>query len=239
MAIDTAFWRDLEAQFRALPNPIRLRAIWSDGGCSVFGGPSDDRQRERLYALYRALATRAGIATGANRANAFDAWLNLLREESPHFHPFQRVENHDEGGYIENLVLASAEYCVVCATRAFELEADAAPRGSPKVDLAGGTKPGGTESTDAGAGPAEPEPTTTVRKRGRPQTIPDERKVRAAALKASGGTNSAVAAVLYGKRFPTPQEVKNVPSHLRAFSKKLKRPGSSAQTSPRSPGIKG
>jgi len=65
--------------------------------------------------------------------------------ESPHFHPFQRVENHDEGGYIENLALASAEYCVVCATRAFELEADAAPGGSPKVDLAGGTKPGGTE----------------------------------------------------------------------------------------------
>ena len=135
MATDGAFWRDLEAQFRALPNPIRLRAIWSDGGCEVFDGPGDKRQRERLHALYRALATRAGIATGANRANAFDAWLNLLREESPHFRPFQRVENHDEGGYIENLALASAEYCIICATRAFELEtaADAAAGGSPKT----------------------------------------------------------------------------------------------------------
>ena len=82
MVIDTAFWRDLEAQFRALPDPIRLTAMWSDRRCGHFGGPSDNRQRERLYALYRALATRAGIATGANRANAFDAWLNLLREES-------------------------------------------------------------------------------------------------------------------------------------------------------------
>lgn len=111
--------------------------------------------------------------------------------------------------------------------------------GFPRVDLAGDTEASVDESTRTGAGPAEPEPTTTGRKRGRPQTIPDERKVRAAALKASGGTNSAVAAVLYDKKFPTPQEVKNVHSHLRAFSKKLKRPGSSVQTSPKSPEIKG
>jgi hypothetical protein len=63
--------------------------------------------------------------------------------------------------------------------------------------------------------------------------------VKAAALKSSGGTNSDVAKVLYDKKFPTPQEVKNVPSHLRAFSKKLERSGSSIQTSPKSPEIKG
>lgn len=115
----------------------------------------------------------------------------------------------------------------------------AAEGGPPNADKTGESEPSGDESTRTESGPAEPEPTTTGRKRGRPQTIPDERKVKAVALKASGGTNSAVAAVLYDKRFPTPQEVKNVPSHLRAFSKKLKRPGSSPQTSPRSPEIKG
>jgi hypothetical protein len=54
-----------------------------------------------------------------SRANALDGWLNLLRKESPHF---DLIDIPDGGGWIQNLALASAEYCTVCESRAFELE---------------------------------------------------------------------------------------------------------------------
>jgi hypothetical protein len=53
--------------------------------------------------------------------------LNLLREESLHFKP---IAGPVHSGWIENLVLASAEYCNVWAARAFELETRAAVGGA-------------------------------------------------------------------------------------------------------------
>jgi hypothetical protein len=79
--------------------------------------------------LFDSLARRAGIAAGTpNRANALEGWLNLLRAESPYFQPIHGSSSHDgveenyKGGWVQDLASASAEYCIVCATRAFELE---------------------------------------------------------------------------------------------------------------------
>jgi hypothetical protein len=58
------------------------------------------------------------------------------------------------------------------------------------------------------------------KKRGRPQTITDEKKIAAARLKASGGTNAEVATVIYDTKYPTPQQKKNVSSILRHHQQK-------------------
>ncbi len=57
-------------------------------------------------------------------------------------------------------------------------------------------------------------------KRGRPPTIPEERKTAAAKLKANGGTNREAAMEIYGSRYPDAQQVKNVPSILRNHQRK-------------------
>jgi hypothetical protein len=137
MKFDSPFWRDLEAQFRALPDATRLTATLCDGQWTVYDGPSDQRQRERLHDMFRSLARRAAIAAGApQRANALDSWLELLRDQGAHFHRVlgdfkQDVSEPDPGpGHLENLALASAEYCVERATLALELEAVAAGGGT-------------------------------------------------------------------------------------------------------------
>lgn len=60
------------------------------------------------------------------------------------------------------------------------------------------------------------------RKRGRPQTIPEARKVRALELKASGATNRQAAAELYDTLYPTNRQTRNVPSILRHYRRKSK-----------------
>jgi hypothetical protein len=94
----------------------------------------------------------------------------------------------------------------------------------PKSNNAGARAPRGSESAQTEVRPPEPESTASGRKRGRPQTIPDERKAKAVALKMSGSTNREVAAALYDKRHPSSQEVRNVHSILRAYSKKSNGP---------------
>lgn len=59
-------------------------------------------------------------------------------------------------------------------------------------------------------------------KRGRPQTIPDEKKAAAAQLKASGGTNAEIATLIYDTKYPTDQQKKNIPSILRHHEQKSK-----------------
>jgi hypothetical protein len=143
MPTDSAFWRDLEAQFRALIHPIRLVATAIDHRWSFTAdGPTDQRERKRLRQLFDSLARRAGIAAGTpNRANALEGWLNLLRDESPYFQPFHGsssddgVEKNYKGGWIQDLASASAEYCIVCGTRAFELETAAAANGDSVTGL--------------------------------------------------------------------------------------------------------
>ena len=128
MPADYAFWRDLEVQFRDLIHSIRLVATWYGGHPAhwsriSFDGSTDKRERKRLLALFEASAESAARAAGA-RSNTVEGWLNLLRKESPHFSTFHSthkengVDVHSEGGWIQHLALASAEYCIVCRNRA-------------------------------------------------------------------------------------------------------------------------
>jgi hypothetical protein len=71
---------------------------------------------------------------------------------------------------------------------------------------------------------ADNTPTLVKTKRGRPQTIPNERKEAAAKLKASGGTNKQVAAKIYDTKRPTEQQIKNVPTILRHYQAKSNPP---------------
>jgi hypothetical protein len=123
MPTDSAFWGDLEAQFRALPDAARdLRAMRDSGQWTLYGGGGQATQRKRLQETFRSLARRAAIAAGVpTRANALDGWFDLLRQEGPYFHAMPSSAG-DDGGILEQLVLASTEYCAERATRSFELE---------------------------------------------------------------------------------------------------------------------
>ena len=116
MSIDSDFWPDLEAQFRALVGRIRLVATVIDRRWSISSeGSTDQRKSKRIRDLFDALARRAAIATGTpNRANALEGWLNLLRKESPHFHPIG-TSSPGGAGWIQDLALASAEAAAVTA----------------------------------------------------------------------------------------------------------------------------
>jgi hypothetical protein len=72
----------------------------------------------------------------------------------------------------------------------------------------------------------QPDDPGVRRKRGRPQTITDEKKSAAAKLKAAGGTNREAAVVLYDTKFPTAQQKKNVPAILRHHQEKSKQSSS-------------
>jgi hypothetical protein len=67
------------------------------------------------------------------------------------------------------------------------------------------------------------------KKRGRPSTISDESKTKAAQLKANGGTNKQAAEVLYGTKYPSPQQTKNVSSILKHRQKKIERAESASR----------
>lgn len=91
----------------------------------------------------------------------------------------------------------------------------------PKAGQAGAS--GKVETIQSGSEPA------AQKKRGRPQTIPDERKAAAAEAKASGKTNKEAAALLYGTKYPSDQQRKNVPGILKHFNQRNNPPGSSVQ----------
>lgn len=121
MFLDSGSWRHFEVRFRALPDGSEdLRAIPDDARqkeWSLSGGPPDDRQRALRHKQFQDLAREAGIAAGVpNRESALNGWLNLLREESPHY---RRL---GEGGVIQSLCLASAEQCEAFAIQSRELE---------------------------------------------------------------------------------------------------------------------
>jgi hypothetical protein len=98
----------------------------------------------------------------------------------------------------------------------------------PAVNGSKRTEPTDIESTNADLAQPAIEVPIKGPKRGRPQEIPDRRKVEAAALKASGGTNKQAAAKLYDTRFPSPQQVKNVPAILKHHRQKSNQSVSSA-----------
>ena len=74
-----------------------------------------------------------------------------------------------------------------------------------------------SEQEDAGgSSTGEPAPRKSP---GRPTTIPIEKKRQALAAKKEGKTSKECAQILYGIRYPTNQQVKNVTSILRHFRK--------------------
>ena len=84
-----AFWRDLQAQFLALPDVgggRQLDAIQGDDDSNTWslrGGPVDPVERASLHDRFSALAKRGGIGIGATGDQALSAWLNLLLQKSP------------------------------------------------------------------------------------------------------------------------------------------------------------
>lgn len=62
--------------------------------------------------------------------------------------------------------------------------------------------------------------TDGARKRGRPQTISEEKKAAAARIKAEGGSNHQAAALIYGTKHSSVQQRKNVVSILRHYHRK-------------------
>ena len=134
MPADPSFWRNLEAQFRALPDSSRLTAMLSDGQWIVHGGPDNRIAKAALQAKFQAYARQAAIA--AKLPHSVDGWLNLLCAESSHFRRQDGVllENGIQvpsvGGRIDNVAVASADFCVEMATRAAEREATASESGT-------------------------------------------------------------------------------------------------------------
>ena len=116
----------------------------------------------------------------------------------------------------------------------------AAEGGFSKANQTGAEEPSGEKSTRDDAGPAAngTNPATLHgkgRKRGRPQTIPDDRMAAAAKKKESGGSNRDAAVLIYNTKFPLPQQVKNVPAHLKAYRKKLSKQVAPASRSAQKP----
>jgi hypothetical protein len=137
MLIDSAFWRDLEAQFRALPDSIRLTATLFDRQWELTDGPRGTKARERLHEMYRLLAEKAGKAGGAPAgADTFTYWHNLVKEKSyaevpaddgegtvdrPHFRLM--LAGNSAVGHIQNLAVASADCCAILAQQKHEAAA--------------------------------------------------------------------------------------------------------------------
>ena len=123
-----AFWRDLQDRFQALSGQAPdMYAMLDDSEWYIAEGPHDPQQRKSVHQQFQALATQAAIAAGVpRRPNMSDAWLDLLQQRSPDFRPAKvRLRSRDgtikeiDGGTIEHLCSASAEYCVVPETDAF------------------------------------------------------------------------------------------------------------------------
>ena len=103
---------------------------------------------------------------------------------------------------IRGVFEVSANYCVELRSRAA-----ASARALSGEELANGS--------------STPQP-GDKKKPGRPPIIASEKKDEAAKLKASGGTNKEAAAVLYGVKYPTGQQTKNVSAILRHHQQKSK-----------------
>ena len=141
---DLQFWYDLEVLFRTLPDPDgQLRAdrdyIVGSGDTGEWRlcGTTDQSLRVRFDALARkagvVLFKVAGTLLPKSPVvipNPLDAWLDALRREGRNFQEYRYViEKHADGtegahhrlGTIERLCEASADYCVVLESRAFEV----------------------------------------------------------------------------------------------------------------------
>ena len=109
----SAFWSDLESRFLALhqeqlqhPGQGALSALW-DGRTWHLG---DGYDSNRISKNFRVCAESAARRIGPPRRRGHvPVWLNLLREKSGAYHPFE-----PKGGKIEFVCKVSAEYCLEC-----------------------------------------------------------------------------------------------------------------------------
>jgi hypothetical protein len=124
---------------------------------------------------------------------------------------------------LEHVFRESAEFCDDLARTLELLELKAADQTGATEGSGAGLVHRATASTPV-VDPKLAQVPPAKRKRGRRPTISDENKERAAKIKASGGTNKDAAAVLYGTRYPSLQQTKNVSSILRHHKKKSKTP---------------
>jgi hypothetical protein len=133
-----AFWRDLQLQFRALSdeasNPVAA-LDHEDGTWIQSGGPKDQAARRSLYEQFTALSVRAVAAAGWARRSrpSLNAWLNRLKLR-PHYVPAEVSTDRDgtilkslEGGWIDRVIQASAEFCTTLETASFVRTAPSVP----------------------------------------------------------------------------------------------------------------
>ena len=135
-------WLNLKAQFLSISNQETLSAHYNlaPGAWHLLADLSDDETARRLECAFEHLANRAaimlGIASDRDPLEAWPTWLDRLREAGPHFARVRATTRdgdpitEDETGRITHVVLASAEYCDVLATRALQ----SSPADRPVVD---------------------------------------------------------------------------------------------------------
>jgi hypothetical protein len=213
---DPAVWHDLRSAFQQLASNYgdRLRPSWrstpwdhSGDHWHVFRQATDDVSERDLFIK---LAKRAGIHLGGRgQINPLFAWLDYLRSQSANF-----TGGHAEGhvgelefGTIERPCQASIHCC-------YDLETGAMNRPDQEALTSGNRTPEGNLSSTSGP-PLEPA-RAARKKRGRPTEISDDLKEKALGVK--GGKERAK--ILYQTRYPTVQQVKNVPTLLKHYSRK-------------------
>jgi len=216
---DPEFWLRAKENFRRLqhlpPQPGEVAHQSHNGLCAIWYLWRDSDKRwsfdnasDAVKVLFRSAAENAAVELGhSGGTSAVFYWLDLLRSEGIFYRPLA------DGGEIYQVCNASAEYCVKLETAA-KLAKRNALSGSRSVEPGQWLVPPEVSKdpsdTESGA-----QKKLGEKKRGRPQTIPVERKIAAAKVKASGGTNKDAAAVLYQTNYPTDQQKKNVPAILR------------------------
>lgn len=140
---DSAFWRNLAAEFRALPNAGILRADWdyqmhSDPSVSTwsFAGP------ESSCIQFQALARRGASELQINKiTDLLIKWLEILKSFNAQLgHLSYYVAVNDDGtegphhltGSISPVCLISADYCNRLESEAIQQEFEAKQRNDPR-----------------------------------------------------------------------------------------------------------
>ena len=80
--VDFTFWQDLGDHFSDLPDGVfgrRLRPGWA------LQARDNSPESSGLLNHFAALAVRGGMARGARREDALDAWVDLLAQRAPQY----------------------------------------------------------------------------------------------------------------------------------------------------------
>lgn len=219
--LDSDFWRDLAEQFRAIRDPRHeLRADWVTEAEPSGITPSavdwhlnQPQDSPLIRDDFEVLARRGGPKIHPY-VDSLVGWLEALRSSGMNRGMSgQGIRPSATGrrrytGTIERVCEASVRLCKKHESIALETER------MERVQREAGSwkKP---------VPPQEQSP-STPRKRGRPP-ISDALKHRAQEIKNAGGSNKDAAVEIYGTKYPTPQQVKNVPTILRHFRQRMKK----------------